>query len=169
MKQALKIRNPAPWMGALLVLAAAIALVACDGDVDITAPPIPVIPPAGTVWVAGTLTSTSEGGSCLEARILYDGQVIGRNSCEKSSAGDSCSEIKLQGFKEASAGRHTIELQVLRQSPAEVVYRAEVELRSGPFRPPFQTLGPISQALREGESVTFDTPWLCNGADLLCD
>ncbi len=156
MKQALKIRNPAPWMGALLVLAAAMVLVACDGDVDITAPPIPVIPPVDSVWVAATLTSTSEGGSCLEARILYDGAHIGRNSCNKSSAGDSCAEMELTGFTERIAGRHTVELQVLRQSPAEVVYRAEVELRNDRFGPPFQNLGPTSRELREGESVTFE-------------
>ena len=158
MKQASrKIRTPAYWMGALLVLAAAMALGACDNDVNFTGPRIPVIPTGDdAVWVSGTLTSITEGGSCFEARILYDGQHIGRNSCEKTSNGNSCSVMRLAGYKEKTAGRHTVELQVLRQSPAEVVYRAELELRDGRLGPLFQSPGPTRKALREGESVTFE-------------
>ncbi len=154
MKQTLRFRNPAPWTGALLVLAAALALAACDNDVDITGPDIPdFTPPAGAVWVAGTLTATSEGG-CLEARLLYDGTSISRAFCQGD--GENCAEIKLQGFKEKRSGRHTLEIRVERQSPAEVVYRAQLELRSAPSGPPYQRLGPATAALREGESVSFE-------------
>ncbi len=156
MKQALKSRNPAPWLGALLVLAAALSLAACDHDIDITAPDIPgPTPVIGSVWVAGTLSTTSEGGSCLEARLIYDGKVIGRSYCKADAAG-SCAEMELAGFTEESPGRHTLELQVVRQAPGEVVYTAQAELRlGGPHRPLFQSLGPTSKMLHEGESVTF--------------
>ncbi len=156
MKQAMKFRNPAPRMGALLVLAAALALAACDSDVNITGPDIPVIPPPhGSVWVSATLTSISEGGSCLEARLFYDGKSIGRSYC-KSEGGDDCAEMELNGFTEETAGHHTLEVQVVRQSAAEVVYTAQAELRDGPHRPAYQSLGPASEALRQGESVSFE-------------
>ena len=143
MKQALRFRNPAPWMGALLVVAAVLALAACDSDVNFTGPQIPEIPPANadTVWVAATLTSTSDGGSCLEARLLYDGKHIGQNNCKNDGDGKSCAEMELAGYTDKSAGRHTLEIQVLRQSPAEVVYRAKAELRNGAFGPAFQWRG----------------------------
>ncbi len=156
MKQVLRFHNSASWMGALLVLAAVLALAACDNDIDITGPEIPIIPPpAGVVWVAGTLTATSEGGACLEARLLYDGTSIGRSYCKGDGEGENCAELKLQGFKEKRAGHHTLELRVERQSPAEVVYRAELELRSTPSGQPYQRLGPATEALREGQSVSF--------------
>ncbi len=152
MRQASKFRKPAPWMGALLALAAALALAACDSNIDITGPDFPDIQ---GVWVNATLASTSEGGSLLEARLLFDGRHIARNNCD-NAAGNSCAVMNLTGFATRTAGRHTLELQVLRQSPAEVVYRADVELRSSRSGSPFQRLGPTSEALREGESVTFE-------------
>ncbi len=153
MKQAMKFRNPAPALGALLVLTAALALFACDSDVDITGPQPPELPPGTVIYLTGTLIS--EDGSCLEARLLYNGKHVGRNSCQ-SGPGRDCTEMRLAGYSDKGSGLHTVELQVLRQDPAAVIYKAELEVRDRPFGPLELSLGPTRETLREGEGVTFE-------------
>lgn len=152
------LRKPAPWMGALLVLAASLALVACDNDTNITGPQLPELPLgnafADSVWVTATLTA--EGGGCTEARLFYDGQQIGVKYDVCGLAGKGCGEMKVQGFKEERAGRHTIEVRVIRQTSEEVTYRVAAEVSGTAGGPAQIRLGPVSRTLREGDSVTFE-------------
>lgn len=152
MSQFQRPRKTAPWMGAVLVLAVSLALVACDNDMNITGPDIPPI--GNGVWVTATLNS--EEGGCTGARLLYDGQHIGVNYDACGLDSGSCGELMVQGFKEESAGRHTIEVLVLSQTSAEVTYRVAAEVRSRAGGPVLFRLGPVSRTLREGESVTFE-------------
>ncbi len=157
MKQALKLRNRAPWLGALLVLTAALALAACDSDVNVTGPQLPDLPPVpqvtNTIWVHATLSSVD--GHCLEFRLLYDHREIAHSVCR---VGSDCAEMQLAGFAPEGSGRHTVELQVVRQEPPDgaVVYRAAVELAGGSLASPGLTLGPTNRTLRAGESVAFE-------------
>ena len=158
MKPLQNLRKPAPWMGALLVLAASLALVACDNDMNITGPRLPDLPPANafadSVWVTATLTA--ENGGCSEARLYYDGQQIGVKYDLCGLGDKSCGELKVQGFKEERAGQHTIEVRVIRQTSEEVTYRVAAEVSGTPNGPAQIRLGPVTRTLREGDSVTFE-------------
>ncbi len=158
MKPFPRLRQPASWMGAFLVLAASLALVACGSDVNVTGPQLPEFPPAepfaNSVWITATLTP--ESGGCTEARLFYDGRQIGVNYDRCDLAGKGCGELKVQGFKEEGAGRHTIEVRVVRQTSEEVTYRIAAEVSGGPGGAPELRLGPVTRTLREGESVTFE-------------
>ena len=154
MKQALKYRYRATLPGALLTLIATLALAACDSDVNVTGPQIPDLPPvANTIWVHATLSS--DDGHCLELRLLYDHREIAHSVCR---VGRDCTEMQLAGFAPEGRGRHTVELQIVRQQPADgtVAYRATVELAGGPIASPGLTLGPANRTLRAGESMVFE-------------
>ncbi len=151
MRQFQRLRKPAPWIGAVLVLAASLALVACDNDVNFTGPDPPVV---DAVWVSATLNS--EEGGCTGARLLYDGKHIGVNYDACGADGRSCGELTVTGFTDETAGRHTIEVLVLGQTSAEVTYQVAAEVRDRPGGPAQFRLGPVSRTLREGESVTFE-------------
>jgi len=143
-------------MGAVLVLAASLALVACDNDMNITGPDFPdPIPFDNSVWVTVTLTPKSSGG-CTEARLFYDGQRIGVNHglCGLGTTG--CSELKVQGFKEEGPGTHTIEVEVVRQTEEEVTYRVAAEVSGSPDGAPERRLGTVRRTLREGDRVSFE-------------
>ncbi len=144
----------APWMGALLILAASLALVACDNDMNITGPQVPEFLPANSVSVTATLTG--EGGGCTEARLFYDGRQIGVKYDVCGLDGRSCGKLEVKGFAAAGAGRHTIEVKVMRQTSDEVTYRVTAEVSGTPGRPTHHRLGPVSRTLREGDSVTFE-------------
>ncbi len=137
-----------PWPGALLALAAMLTLAACDSDVNVTGPRFPEVPRIDTpdsIWVAGTLATAD--GYCYEARLLYDGREIDHGFCR---AGGDCSEMKLAGFAPEGGGRHTVELQVLRQEPpgSALVYRASAELKGGLFDTARLDQGSTSKVLR---------------------
>ena len=154
------LREPAPWLGAVLVLAAALALVACDNDMNITGPDLPGPGPIhNSVWVTGTLTPQSSGG-CNEAWLYYDGRRIGiqHELCGLGTTG--CRELKVQGFKEESPGPHTLEVEVVHQTGEEVRYLVAAEVSDRPNGAPTLRLGPVSRTLREGDRVsfTFDAP-----------
>ena len=144
------LRKPAPWMGAVLVLMASLALVACDSDVDITTPDWPEWQ---TVWVTATLNSSTEGPT--EARLLYDGRHIGANH-DVCAGGGSCGALEVTGYTNRDSGRHTIEVQVMQQSSAEVTWQVAAEVRYRAGGPVQARLGPVSRTLREGDSVTFE-------------
>ncbi len=158
MKSFQRLRKPAPWMGAILVLAASLALVACDNDMNITGPQLPEFPPANaygnSVWVTASLTP--ESGGCTEARLFYDGQQIGVKHDVCGLADKGCGELEVQGFKEETPGRHTIEVQVIHQTAEEVRYRVAAEVTDSPGGPVRYRLGPVRRTLREGDSVTFE-------------
>ena len=147
----LKIRNRAPWLGAVFVLLASLALVGCDNDMNITGPELPEW---DSVWVSATLTA-HEGGA-TEARLYYDGQQIGVKYDVCGLAARGCGDLKVQGFKEESPGLHTIEVRVMKQTAAEVTYRVAVEVRDSPGGPVKIRPAPVTRTLREGDSVTFE-------------
>ena len=140
----------------LLALAAALALAACDNDLNITGPRFPESPrlqvPGQNIWVTGTLTP--EDGYCYEAILRYDGQEIAHDFCR---AGGDCDEMELSGLAPEGGGHHTVELHVLRQEPpgSELLYTAAVVLRGDPLDSPI-SLGPTRQVLRAGDSLVFE-------------
>lgn len=156
-------RNPTPRSALFLILAVALALAACDNDIEITAPQIPTSNPGvftssewvQTLHISGTLSAAQ--GSCLEATILFDGQEIvgARTACFTP---DGCATLELRGRAfSVNRGQHTIAFRVLRQSPQVVEYQAAgnvlVELSHLSYDMP---LGPAQATLGSGESVIFD-------------
>ena len=144
------LRKPAPWMGAILVLTASLALVACDNDVDITEPRRPDFE---AVWVTATLNAWR--GGFTEARLFYDGKRIGVNHDVYDLEGRSCGDLTVTGFTEKSSGRHTIEVQVVDQPSTEMMWRVAAEVRYEAGGPAQMRLGPVTKTLRDGDSVTF--------------
>lgn len=157
MKPKLRFRNAAPRLQALLALLAALALVACDSDINVTGPQLPEPQPLDTVtdsiWVVGNLKPID--GYCYEARMRYDGLVLAHSFCR---AGGDCANFELTGFAPEGSGRHTVELEVMRQEPpgSVLVYSLAVELRDGPLGPSLLSLGPTFEELRAGESFVFE-------------
>ena len=158
MKPFRRLRATAPWAGALLVLMASLALGACDNDVKITGPQLPDFDPdntfGGSTWVTATLTP--EQGGCTEARLLFDGKQIGVKYDVCGLEGKGCGELKVQGFTSEEPGWHTIEVQVMHQTSAEVTYRVAVEVSDKPGGPVQVRPAPVSRTLGEGDSVAFE-------------
>lgn len=155
----------------VLVLAAALAVVGCDNEVNFspTAPTfsdlttIPDVTSAGTgrsLEILGSLGAKQ--GSCFEATILYDGEELAgaRAVCPD---GSGCARVELNAGARSTSGHHTISFQVLRQSPEAVNYLAEGRvLVSREGIPVVMTidLEPTRATLRSGESVTFEVDFL---------
>jgi hypothetical protein len=153
----------------LLIGAAALAVIACNNDVNFNpaAPTfnLPTDPTSSdltpgsdrNLGIVGTLRA--EQGSCFEATILYDGEELAgaRAVCREASG---CAKLELTAFAQSSTGHHTISFQVLRQSPRAVDYLAAGSVRvtrenvllGGVTLP----LGPSRARLSSGESVSFD-------------
>ncbi len=156
MKSLQRLRKPAPWLGAVLVLAASLTLVACDNDLNVTGPEFPDPTPfAESVWITATLTPEGPGG-CTQAKLFYDGQRIGikHEVCGLGTTG--CGELRIRGFKEEIPGLHVIEVEVVHQTGEEVTYRVAAEVSDTPHGAPKVRLGPVSRTLREGDRVSFE-------------
>lgn len=87
--------------------------------------------------------------------MLYDGLAIAHSFCR---AGGDCANFELTGFAPERGGRHTVELEVLRQEPpgSVLVYSLAVDLRDSPHGPPRVNLGPTFEEMRAGESFVFE-------------
>ena len=143
-----------------MILTAALALGACNGDVEVTAPPMPDITPGpGTgaqyLQISGTLTA--EG--CLEATILYDGQELAGARAVCGTKFGGCARLHLRAASiPRTDGHHTIAFQVIRQSSPVLDYQAEGEVRVEMDGGMVMSvpLGPTWETLRTGESVSFE-------------
>ena len=151
-------RPPRPGRRVLrlvMLLAATLALGACDHDIDITAPRIPDPTPGPdnrTLEISVNLTALD--GSCVEATLLWDGVEL--PGAHRSCA-EGCTRLDLTASTPRSEGVHTLEVQVLRQSPAAVDYMVagDVVIAGGPRLGFSMPLGPTHQTLRVGESVSY--------------
>jgi hypothetical protein len=137
-----------------VTLAAALTLVACGHDANVTGPQLQIPPQFQTFRIAGTVTAAR--GTLLEATILYDGLELpaARAVCD---APDGCTRLELEaGPIGATPGHHAIAFRVLRQTPSVVEYLVEGEVRGelGPADP--IALGPTRASLEAGQSVTFE-------------
>lgn len=148
-----------------LVWAAALLLVACDNDVHFspTAPRWPNDSLVGdrSLQISGSLTA--EGGSCLEATILYDGVELAGARARCHDPG-GCAELELAATSRTRAGRHTISFRVLAQSAEVVEYLGRGELlvtREGLSLGGARIhLGPERATLRAGESLDFEVSFV---------
>ena len=170
MTRATFLSNPARSALLVLFLAAALNVVACDNDVNIS-PTAPTFPnftfpnvttagPGRSLEIRGSLTAHQ--GSCLEATILYDGRELegARAVCRE---GPGCAKLELTADVLSTGGHHTISFQVLSQSSEVVDYVAEGSVLVSREGLPFLMtidLEPTRATLRPGESVNFDVDFL---------
>jgi hypothetical protein len=171
MKRTTFLSSPARRALQVLVLAATLAVVACDNDVIFN----PATPTFSDLTTFPNITSTGQGrsleilgsltaeqGSCFEATILYDGEELAgaRAVCPH---GSRCAKLELTADARSISGHHTISFQVLSQSPEAVDYVAKGSvLVSREGIPMVRTidLEPTRATLRSGESVTFEVDFL---------
>ena len=139
----------------IVLLVAALASVGCNNDVNITGPEFPTLTPQWqTFQIVGTMTA--EEGWIQEATILYDGiELVGaRAVCVDN---DGCRQLQLRATSiGATAGRHTIAFQVLRQSRNRIDYSVEGEVLAELGPADHIVLGPVQRTLEAGQSVTFE-------------
>lgn len=146
--------------GGLAILAAALAATSC-GDVDLS----PVAPSeswrpgnVGVRTLQVTASLTAEQGACVEAQVLYDGMAVPGSTVLCPDA-PGCARLDFNVRTTSTSGRHTLSLQVVRQSLDRATYVAEAHIqitRDGlPFLLPISP-DPIRAALRAGERVDFE-------------
>ncbi len=165
MRRAELVKRPSGRALLLVMVAASLALVACDNSVDFspTPPVVPPFPPIGdrNLQISGSLSAG--GGACFVATILFDGVELpgGRTDCPDA---DGCAKLDLAATTSAGAGTHTISFLVLGQSRGLVDYEARgkvVVTRGGlNFRGRTIYLEPRSASLRPGESVTYEVVFI---------
>jgi len=159
--------DPARKFWRLPLLALALTAAACgDVKVDWTAP-TPVFPNGGAAGIRNlqiTGSLTAEQGTCIEARVLFDGKEVPGSGIVCADA-SGCTRLDLAAVTTSESGRHTISFQVLRQPLDSTVYIAEVTIRLTreglPFMLPISPT-PVRATLKAGESVTFElnfTDW----------
>lgn len=157
-------RDAAWRRGGLAILAAALVAASC-GDVDVNPAAPSEALPSGAVGIRTlqvTASLAAEQGACLEARVLYDGMAVPGSTivCPDSSG---CARLDFNVTTTSTSGRHTLSLQVVRQSLDRATYVADVHIqltREGlPFRLPISP-DPIRAALRAGERVDFEFVFL---------
>lgn len=141
-------------MWVILLAAVAITSLACNGEVNVTAPQFPTFEAQGQGFqVAGTLKAVD--GSLQEATILFDGrEMLGAREFCANSGG--CKQLRLDASTfGATVGQHTIAFQVLRQSSSRVEYEVEGEIVLDLATADPIELGPERATLEAGESVSF--------------
>ena len=111
----------------------------------------PVTSDDRTLEISVTLTALE--GSCVEATLFYDGVELAE---AHRTCADGCTRLELSAFTPRTAGDHTLEVRVLRQSREAVDYRVAGEALIIGSTPRFSIpLGPTQQTLRAGESVSY--------------
>lgn len=148
------LRRPA---AVLVILVATLALGACDHDIEITAPEFPgptstpVTSADRTLEISVTLTALE--GSCVEATLFYDGVELAE---AHRTCAEGCARLELSALTPRTAGEHTLEVRVLRQSRDAVDYRVAGEALIIGSTPRLSIpLGPTQETLRAGESVSY--------------
>lgn len=159
MRRSRATRTPARTCWSLLVTLAGLAAAAC-GDINFQpTTPTWVFPGGGagirTLYITGSLTA--DRGTCLEARVLYDGRALPGSTVVCPDPG-GCIRLDLSAETTTGGGRHTLSFQVVRQPGGDAVYVAEVSVRMTreglgfvlPIRP-----DPVRATLHAGEVVSF--------------
>jgi len=153
-------RRAAWWCRGALAGVAGLLAVGC-GDINFNTPTTPTwtFPGSGagirTLQITGSLTA--EQGTCIEARVLYDGRELpdSRTVCPDEAG---CVRLDLSGETTTGAGRHTLSFQVLRQPDGATAYVADVSIRltreglSFVYR---MSPDPVRKTLRAGDTVSF--------------
>ena len=145
----------------VLACTAALTFVACESEMNFnpTQPTFPNFSNLGEMRdleIVGTLEA--EGGSALEATILYDTfEIAGARSACANARG--CSRLELFATVRTLPGPHTISFQVLNQSMEAIDYRAQGTVRVRRDGLGWVATLPLDQkrvTLRSGERVDYD-------------